>query len=244
LGVYTFYQRIMPPVSGFDHLIPVVAISRSVLIPTSTIFSYRHTGVFARSRCDIRNSRISRRLNILPEGQALHRRRGCSSAFRILPFVVTQEPCRRSFWPPLLFNEYFRTEEDCRQYLFKMRWPKGLIYPQCGHGEYSYHSTRLLYQCKACKYHLLGIINHYSGNTPYVFGRYQKKPHKKSIYIQFIYSLSKYFSSINSCCFDRIPAASSSFSLRVKSLVISAFRLSSGKSSINSIFCSTASRAL
>jgi len=52
----------------------------------------------------------------------------------------------------LNFNELFRTEEDCRQYLFKMRWPGGFICPQCGHNEYSFHSTRLLYQCKACKY--------------------------------------------------------------------------------------------
>lgn len=50
------------------------------------------------------------------------------------------------------FSEYFKTEEDCRQYLFKMRWPEGFICPQCGHNEYSYHSTRQLYQCKACKY--------------------------------------------------------------------------------------------
>ncbi len=52
----------------------------------------------------------------------------------------------------LNFNELFRTEEDCRQYLFKMRWPRGFICPQCGHNEYSFHSTRLLYQCKSCKY--------------------------------------------------------------------------------------------
>lgn len=52
----------------------------------------------------------------------------------------------------ITFNKYFGTEEDCRLYLFKMRWPEGFICPHCGHKEYSFHSTRLLYQCKGCKY--------------------------------------------------------------------------------------------
>lgn len=52
----------------------------------------------------------------------------------------------------ITFTEHFKCDEDCRQYLFKMRWPQGFVCPRCGHGEYSFHSTRHLYQCKACKY--------------------------------------------------------------------------------------------
>lgn len=50
------------------------------------------------------------------------------------------------------FAKKFVKEEDFWKYLFKMRWPQGFVCPRCGYVEYSYHSTRHLYQCKACKY--------------------------------------------------------------------------------------------
>lgn len=50
------------------------------------------------------------------------------------------------------FARRFAGEENCRKYLFKMRWPQGFVCPRCGHGEYYYHSGRKLCQCKACKY--------------------------------------------------------------------------------------------
>jgi transposase-like protein len=50
------------------------------------------------------------------------------------------------------FLSMFPTEQSCFDYLFKIRWPQGFVCPRCGHGEYSFHSTRRLYQCKGCAY--------------------------------------------------------------------------------------------
>ncbi len=52
----------------------------------------------------------------------------------------------------ITFQKKFSTERACREHLFKLRWPDGYKCPRCGHREYSFHSTRGLYQCKACKY--------------------------------------------------------------------------------------------
>ena len=52
----------------------------------------------------------------------------------------------------LAFQRKFATERACRKHLFKLRWPDGYRCPRCGHEQSSYHSTRRLYQCKACKY--------------------------------------------------------------------------------------------
>ena len=50
------------------------------------------------------------------------------------------------------FQQKFATEEACQQHLFCIRWPSGYRCPRCGHDQASFHSTRHLYQCKACKY--------------------------------------------------------------------------------------------
>jgi transposase-like protein len=50
------------------------------------------------------------------------------------------------------FQQKFATEEACQQHLFRIRWPNGYRCPRCGHDQASFHSTRHLYQCKACKY--------------------------------------------------------------------------------------------
>lgn len=50
------------------------------------------------------------------------------------------------------FTERFPTEESCRRYLFKKRWPNGFGCPRCGGMEYSYISTRKLYQCSYCRH--------------------------------------------------------------------------------------------
>ncbi len=52
----------------------------------------------------------------------------------------------------LEFQNRFQDEEACQEFLFKVRWPNGYRCPRCGHREYSFHSTRKLYQCKKCKY--------------------------------------------------------------------------------------------
>lgn len=50
------------------------------------------------------------------------------------------------------FQSKFSTELRCYKFLFEQRWPDGFICPRCKHKHYSFHSTRKLYQCKACKY--------------------------------------------------------------------------------------------
>lgn len=50
------------------------------------------------------------------------------------------------------YQQKFVTEEACQQRLFRIRWPEGYRCPRCSHDQASFHSTRRLYQCKACKY--------------------------------------------------------------------------------------------
>ena len=50
------------------------------------------------------------------------------------------------------FQRKFSTNLKCFKYLFHQRWPNGFICPKCENNQYSYHSTRGLYQCKKCKY--------------------------------------------------------------------------------------------
>ena len=50
----------------------------------------------------------------------------------------------------LEFNEKYGTEEQCREELFKRRWPEGYECPKCEHGEYYDIKSRNLYQCKKC----------------------------------------------------------------------------------------------
>jgi len=52
----------------------------------------------------------------------------------------------------LEFQKRFATEEACRDHLFRLRWPDGYRCPRCGHGQYYFHRTRRLYECKACRY--------------------------------------------------------------------------------------------
>ena len=50
------------------------------------------------------------------------------------------------------FQRRFATEEACIEHLFMLRWPDGYACPRCGHPRFSFHHTRRLYQCSACKY--------------------------------------------------------------------------------------------
>ena len=50
------------------------------------------------------------------------------------------------------FLKSYGTEEDCRNRLFKVRWPSGFICPQCGCNQYYTVTTRNLYQCTSCKH--------------------------------------------------------------------------------------------
>ena len=47
------------------------------------------------------------------------------------------------------FEARFASEEDCRQYLFRLRWPDGFRCPSCGCGK-SWPWRTVLLQCAAC----------------------------------------------------------------------------------------------
>jgi transposase-like protein/Zn ribbon nucleic-acid-binding protein len=47
------------------------------------------------------------------------------------------------------FLEYFKTEDDCWNYLFTMRWPDGFICPKCKTGKYWLTEKRLIH-CVNC----------------------------------------------------------------------------------------------
>ena len=50
------------------------------------------------------------------------------------------------------FEACFSTEEDCRRYLFELRWPEGSVCPRCGERE-AWTTERELMVCTACGYH-------------------------------------------------------------------------------------------
>lgn len=49
------------------------------------------------------------------------------------------------------FQERFKTEEQCREYLFRQRFPNGFVCPSCGATEYYPIYRRNLCQCKKCR---------------------------------------------------------------------------------------------
>ena len=53
------------------------------------------------------------------------------------------------------FEVKFATEESCRAYLFRMRWPDGFRCPRCGNSE-SWSIGKVLVRCAACR-HLTSV---------------------------------------------------------------------------------------
>src|SRR5947208_7398922 len=51
----------------------------------------------------------------------------------------------------LEFNARFGTDEQCREYLFRARWPDGFRRDGCGHDHAYTLRTRLVYECVACR---------------------------------------------------------------------------------------------
>ena len=49
------------------------------------------------------------------------------------------------------FVKQFSTEEQCRNYLFQLRWPNGFMCPHCGGSDYKI-VRGTLYWCSECKY--------------------------------------------------------------------------------------------
>lgn len=52
----------------------------------------------------------------------------------------------------LEFEEQFKTEEDCLEYLRKFKWPDGYCCPQCDHSE-AWESARGVMICRKCQHH-------------------------------------------------------------------------------------------
>lgn len=50
------------------------------------------------------------------------------------------------------FQRKFSTDQRCYQFLFNKCWPEGFRCSRCDHDHYSFHSVRILYLCKQCKY--------------------------------------------------------------------------------------------
>ena len=48
------------------------------------------------------------------------------------------------------FTKRFQTEEQCREFLFKLRWPEGFICPKCSNTDYYKIRSRHLYHCSKC----------------------------------------------------------------------------------------------
>src|SRR5919206_359017 len=49
------------------------------------------------------------------------------------------------------FLARFGTDEQCREYLFKARWPDGFRCAACGHGDAYALRTKIVYECAACR---------------------------------------------------------------------------------------------
>ena len=48
------------------------------------------------------------------------------------------------------FMAEYGTEEQCREALFRLRWPNGFVCPECGETSYCELKSRKLYQCHKC----------------------------------------------------------------------------------------------
>src|SRR3954462_8835000 len=49
------------------------------------------------------------------------------------------------------FLAQFGTDEQCREYLFKARWPEGFRCAACGHDDAYTLKTKIVYECVACR---------------------------------------------------------------------------------------------
>jgi transposase-like protein len=68
----------------------------------------------------------------------------------------------------LEFQKLFNTNDACREYLYKIRWPEGLVCPICGKKEFYKITKRNVYECKGCRHQVsltAGTVMHRS-HTP------------------------------------------------------------------------------
>jgi transposase-like protein len=48
------------------------------------------------------------------------------------------------------FVDKFKTDQDCYDYLHKLRWPNGFVCPHCKHNKASNHKRYITYRCTKC----------------------------------------------------------------------------------------------
>jgi len=48
------------------------------------------------------------------------------------------------------FNKKFATEEQCRDYLYQVKWPDGFMCPKCNHDS-AWKVGDMLYECTQCR---------------------------------------------------------------------------------------------
>jgi len=56
---------------------------------------------------------------------------------------------------PMTFSEFttkFASEEQCREYLYRLRWPDGFCCPKCKQSEEPWRVGGTLYTCKTCRH--------------------------------------------------------------------------------------------
>jgi len=49
------------------------------------------------------------------------------------------------------FLEKYGTDKQCRESLIRVRWPRRLVCPLCGNTTFYQVTTRMLFQCQACR---------------------------------------------------------------------------------------------
>jgi transposase-like protein/ribosomal protein L37AE/L43A len=57
------------------------------------------------------------------------------------------------------FMAAFGTNEQCREYLIKQKWPTGFVCPKCGHGKSWQLHSRDIWVCSKCEHHTSLIAN-------------------------------------------------------------------------------------
>lgn len=50
------------------------------------------------------------------------------------------------------FIKQFATEEQCREYLYSLRWPNGFVCPKCGERTKAWTKARNVHECSLCGY--------------------------------------------------------------------------------------------
>lgn len=82
------------------------------------------------------------------------RRMGSSLAVEMEADCKLESVSRAAGEEEQLFQQLMASEQDCAEYLFRLKWPNGFVCPYCGHGHaYAITTRRLpLYECACCRH--------------------------------------------------------------------------------------------